>query len=63
MLPTMCPAMVKLFLRFRHFGFVETAIGIWSEADELTDQLADVGRKAHEGVGSGQHHARANGTI
>jgi signal transduction histidine kinase len=48
------PAMVKLFLRFRRLGFVDTAIGIWRQADGLTDQLADVGRKARERVGSGR---------
>ena len=46
--------MVKFFLRFRHLGFVDTAIGIWRQADGLTDQLADVGRKARERVGSGR---------
>ncbi len=51
--PDDVPAMVKMFLRFRHFGFVETAIGIWSEADTLTEELSDVGRKAHEGVSTG----------
>ncbi len=51
--PDDVPAMVKMFLRFRHFGFVETAIGIWSEADVLTEELADVGRKAHAGISTG----------
>jgi len=51
--PDDIPAMVKLFLRFRHLGFVDTAIKIWSQGDELTEQLADLGRKAHERVTSG----------
>src|SRR5208283_3646586 len=51
--PDDVPAMVKMFLRFRHFGFVEAAIGIWSEADVLTEQLSDVGRKAHAEVSTG----------
>ena len=55
------PAMVKLFLRFRHLGFVDTAIGIWRQADGLTDQLADVGRKARERVGSGRITPRGTG--
>jgi hypothetical protein len=41
------PSLVRLFLRFRHFGFVDAAIHIWGQADELTDQLADLGRKSH----------------
>ena len=47
------PAMVKLFLRFRHLSFVDAAIRIWGEADKLTDQLSDLGRRAHERVTSG----------
>jgi signal transduction histidine kinase/CheY-like chemotaxis protein len=45
--PDDVPALVKLFLRFRHLSFMNAAIQIWGQADELTDQLADLGRKAH----------------
>ncbi|HLI79015.1 MAG TPA: ATP-binding protein [Candidatus Binataceae bacterium] len=45
--PDDIPSLVKLFLRFRHLGFVGDAIKIWGQADELTDQLADLGRKSH----------------
>ena len=45
--PEDVPSLVKLFLRFRHLGFVDAAIKIWAQADELTDQLADLGRKSH----------------
>jgi signal transduction histidine kinase/CheY-like chemotaxis protein len=48
------PAMVKMFLRFRHVSFMAAAIRIWGEGDELTDQLADLGRRAHERVSSGK---------
>ena len=52
--PDDVPGMVRLFLRFRHFGFVQTAIAIWTEADGLTEQLSEVGRKAHDGISSGR---------
>ena len=45
--PDDVPSLVKLFLRFRHLSFMDDAIRIWGQADELTDQLADLGRKAH----------------
>ena len=45
--PEDVPSLVKLFLRFRHLSFMNVAIGIWGQADELTDQVADLGRKAH----------------
>jgi len=45
--PDDVPSLVKLFLRFRHLSFMDVAIRIWGQADELTDQLADLGRKAH----------------
>ncbi len=45
--PDDVPSLVKLFLRFRHLSFMNVAIRIWGQADELTDQLADLGRKAH----------------
>ena len=51
--PDDVPGMVKLFLRFRHFNFVDKAIRIWGEGDQLTDQLADLGQRAHERVTSG----------
>ena len=52
--PDDVPSLVKLFLRFRHFSFMDAAILIWREGDELTDQLADLGRKAHERIGGGR---------
>ena len=52
--PNDVPSLVKLFLRFRNFGFMNVAIHIWGQADELTDQLADLGRKAHQRIGSGR---------
>ncbi len=52
--PADAPSMVKLFLRFRHLSFMAAAIHIWKDADALTDQLADLGRKAHEQVATGR---------
>src|SRR5271166_6169664 len=40
--PDDVPSLVQLFLRFRHFSFMDSAIRIWREGDELTDQLADL---------------------
>ena len=48
------PSLVKLFLRFRHFSFMGAAIRIWGQADELTDELADLGRKAHVRIAGGR---------
>jgi signal transduction histidine kinase/CheY-like chemotaxis protein len=52
--PDDVPSLVKLFLRFRHLSFMASAIQIWSEGDKLTDQLADLGRKAHEQIAAGR---------
>jgi hypothetical protein len=51
--PEDVPSMVKLFLQFRHFAFVDKAIRIWGEADVLTNQLAELGRQAHSRVSTG----------
>ncbi len=59
--PDDVPSLVKLFLRFRHFSFMDAAIRIWREGDELTDQLADLGRKAHERSRQWTHFARRTG--
>jgi signal transduction histidine kinase len=48
------PSLVKLFLRFRHFTFMATAIQIWGDADKLTDQLADLGHRTHEQFANGR---------
>ena len=42
------PLLIKLFLRFRHFGFVENAITIWDRGDLLVRELDDLGVKAHQ---------------
>ena len=52
--PADVPSMVKLFLRFRHLSFMDAAIRIWQQADVLTDELADLGRKAHERIANGR---------
>src|SRR5262249_15508767 len=52
------PSMVRLFLGFRHFDLVDRAVRIWGDADTLTDQLAVIGREAHDRVGSGAISAR-----
>src|ERR1700733_243402 len=50
--PDDVPSLIKLFVRFRHLGFVDAAIKIWGQADEFTDQLADLGRKSHAKIES-----------
>jgi two-component system, sensor histidine kinase len=56
--PDDVPSLVKLFMRFRNLGFVDAAVKIWGQADELTDQLADLGRKSHSKVASDRLTAR-----
>jgi two-component system, sensor histidine kinase len=51
--PKDIPKLVTLFLRFRHFSFMDAAIQIWGEADALTNELSDLGRRAHERTLSG----------
>ena len=61
--PNDVPSLVKLFLRFRHFGFMDVAIRIWGQADELTDELADLGRKAHVRIASGHISPQARADL
>jgi signal transduction histidine kinase/CheY-like chemotaxis protein len=57
------PSLVKLFLRFRHFSFMATAIQIWSDADKLTDHLADLGHRAHEQIATGRMTPQARADL
>jgi signal transduction histidine kinase/CheY-like chemotaxis protein len=41
------PVLIKLFLRFRHYGFIENAISIWDRADVMVQQISDLGVKSH----------------
>jgi signal transduction histidine kinase/CheY-like chemotaxis protein len=61
--PDDVPLLVKLFLRFRHFDFMDAAIRIWGQADELTDELADLGRKAHGRIASGHISPQARADL
>ncbi|MGO9450387.1 MAG: ATP-binding protein [Candidatus Binataceae bacterium] len=51
--PADVPALITLFIRFRRVPFVERAIQIWTDADDLVEQLVVIGAAAHERITTG----------
>ncbi len=44
---------IWLYLNFRHFSYMETAIKLWTVGDDYLQRLDDVARQMHQGISRG----------